>query len=97
MDQFPGVLDLRNESVRKVLFGGEALGYEAKKAELFFKNNSEVKKYAQDLVKFLDPEIAQKRFSVFCRFSKPARELVKDLFLEKIKNEAGEQKELTLV
>jgi hypothetical protein len=89
MDQCGGALDLQNESVRDVLEGKEAHGYDAKKAERFFKNNPDALDYAKNLIKHLSPDMAQKRFMIYCRGSKPMRCLTRDLFLEEIKNKAG--------
>ena len=90
MEQYSGAIDLRNEAVKKVVADGEALGYEAKKAERFFNENPEAKTYAKDLIEFLSPDVAQGRFEVFCKLSKPVREFAKDLFLEQIKEKEKE-------
>jgi len=93
-EQYSGAIDLRNKSVVVVLNGGKAEGYEAKKAEKFFETNPEAFRYAKDLIEFLSPEQAQGRFVTFCKFSKPTRELARDLFLQEIKEK--KERELAL-
>lgn len=93
-DQFNGALDLRNVSVREVLFGGKAKDYESRKAEKFFEDNPDVRDYAKDLIKHVDLDMAQRRFEDYCKWSRTVRSLIKDLFLEEIKNKAC-KKEVT--
>jgi hypothetical protein len=89
MDQCGGALDLQNKLVIDVLEGKEAHGYEAKKAERFFKNHPGSMDYVKNLIKHLSPDVAQKRFMIYCRCSHPMKCLTRDLFLEEIKNKAG--------
>lgn len=86
MLNFPneGAIQLNRVEVRRVLEGGKALGYEAKKAKKFFENNPEVRDYAKKVIQYFEPKLAQARFENFCKFSKPVRCLVTDLFLEVI-------------
>jgi len=79
-----GAIQLNSIAVRTVLEGGKAIGYEAKKAEKFFKNNPEVRDYAKKAIKYFEPKLAQERFENFCKFSKPVRKLVIDLLLQVI-------------
>jgi hypothetical protein len=95
-DMYNGTINLKTESVRDVLKGMPAIGYEARKAERFFADHPEAGEYAKTAVEYLSLEVAQNRFEIFCKFSGPGRELVKDLYLEKIKEEAGGEKELAL-
>jgi hypothetical protein len=90
-DQFNGAIDLRVDSVRNFLNGGEALGYEARKAEKFFTDDPEAKDYVKDLIKHVDLKTAQGRFENYCKWSKSVRPLIKDMFLEEIKNKASKK------